>query len=706
MISRCIAVAACCAVLLLQSAGATAADGPGPGLRAGAASVEASPDRFPVIVNGGFLAARADRVRDPVRVKALVLDDGSTRLAIVVVDTCMMPRELIDRAKSIAHERTKIAVDRMLVSATHTHSAPSVMGALGTPADAAYAASLPARIAEAIEQAEANLEPARAGWAAVDDAEHTHCRRWIRRPDRMLADPFGVKSVRANMHPGYQDPGAIVPAGPVDPALTVLAVQSRSGRPIAVLANYSMHYYGAQPVSADYYGRFASALARRIGAGVGTAGEKTPDLAPAPGEKAPPPFVAMMSQGTSGDQMWMDYGRPKKDPGLDAYADAVAASAERAYRKVEYREDVPLAMAESTLVLGRRLPEDARLAWAREVVARMKGREEPRTLAEVYAREAIYLHDEPRRELKLQAIRVGELAVAAIPDEVYAITGLKLKARSPLPLTMNIELANGSEGYIPTPEQHALGGYTTWPARTAGLEVQAEPRIVDAVLKLLESVAGRPSRPMPVATSTPYSEAVMASKPVAYWRLDEIEGTVASNLAGRGRDASYLGGHALYLPGSPAPGDGRTGNRAVYLAGGRLKTPLDRLPAESTVEFWFRDGVPDAPGSAMKELAALGAEGLDPSAWHHVALALDGHRCRVFVDGRIASSPADGSSRALGLVHRFLGTRDTNGSSGFGSGSGASSSSGFEGLLDEVAVYDRALTVDEVAAHLRAAKAR
>ena len=51
---------------------------------------------------------------------------------------------------------------------------------------------------------------------------------------------------------------------------------------------------------------------------------------------------------------------------------------------------------------------------------------------------------------------------------------------------MNIELANGSEGYIPPPEQHALGGYTTWPARTAGLEVQAEPKIVETVLWLFE----------------------------------------------------------------------------------------------------------------------------------------------------------------------------------------------------------------------------
>ena len=76
----------------------------------------------------------------------------------------------------------------------------------------------------------------------------------------------------------------------------------------------------------------------------------------------------------------------------------------------------------------------------------------------------------------------------------FAITGLTLKAYSPLQPTFNIELANGAEGYIPPPEQHKLGGYTTWPARTAGLEVQAEPRIVEALLQLLEKVAARPRR--------------------------------------------------------------------------------------------------------------------------------------------------------------------------------------------------------------------
>ncbi len=90
---------------------------------------------------------------DPVQARALALDDGKTRIVIVLVDSCMMPRELLDKAKLQASEKTGIPTDRMLISATHTHSAPSAMGALGSPPDEDYVAYLPGRIAEAIERA-------------------------------------------------------------------------------------------------------------------------------------------------------------------------------------------------------------------------------------------------------------------------------------------------------------------------------------------------------------------------------------------------------------------------------------------------------------------------------------------------------------------------------------------------------------------------
>src|SRR4051794_36992554 len=90
--------------------------------RAGTFAVDITPTKFPVIVNGGFLERVASEAQDRLYARAIVMENGAVRMAVVVVDSCMLPRELLDRAKAMAAEATRIPTDRMLVSATHTHS--------------------------------------------------------------------------------------------------------------------------------------------------------------------------------------------------------------------------------------------------------------------------------------------------------------------------------------------------------------------------------------------------------------------------------------------------------------------------------------------------------------------------------------------------------------------------------------------------------
>ena len=79
-------------------------------LSAGAAVVDISPTQMPVIVNGGMLTKKADQINTTINARALVLDDGADRIAIVVVDSCMVPRELLDNAKNMAAKQTKICL--------------------------------------------------------------------------------------------------------------------------------------------------------------------------------------------------------------------------------------------------------------------------------------------------------------------------------------------------------------------------------------------------------------------------------------------------------------------------------------------------------------------------------------------------------------------------------------------------------------------
>jgi putative membrane-bound dehydrogenase-like protein len=691
-----------------------------PIFRAGAFAIDITPTNYPVIVNAMFFERTATNAHDRLHARCLVLDDGTNRIAIAVVDTCMMPRDLIDEAKERASEATGIPTDRMLISATHTHSAPSAMGCLGSRADTNYARFLPGRIAEGIARAAKNLAPARVGWAVAQDYEHTHCRRWIRRPDRIEVDPFGERTVRANMHPGHESKDAIGPAGPVDPDLSVFSIQTPDGRPVALLANYSMHYYESPLLSADYYGVFAEKIAKLLGVDNGSG-----------------PFVVIMSQGTSGDLAWMDYSKPRKHIGLDAYAAEVAQVAYRAYTNIQYHDSAPLVMREKKLTLGFRLCDEKRLEWAKQVVASM-GDRLPRTLPEVYAKEQLYLRQRPTAELKLQALRIGDLGITAIPNEVFALTGLKIKAQSPLVPTFNIELANGAEGYVPPPEQHKLGGYTTWAARTAGLVPEAEPQIVETVLSLLEEVASLPRRKLS-DVSTTYSRLLLDAQPVAYWRGPEFSGPLALDSTARHHHARYEDGvvfrldgpnHAGVLPTLDTP-HGSDNNPCPHFAGGRLAATLTNLPLGYSVEFWFWNGLPndaravtgyffsrgadgdsdangdhlgiagthDTPGLLLfyngnqRRQTLVGHTRLDVKTWHHVVLVRDALRVTAYLDGNPKPE--------------FIGTADITFPTGPASlffGGRSDNFANFEGKLDEIAVFDRPLSAQEATAHYKAAR--
>lgn len=634
---------------------------------AGAAKADVSPRNLPAIANCFMLERTVGNVTRPLFARAIVLSDGQMKIAIAVVDSCMMPRELLDKAKDIVNRQTGIPVNRILISATHTHSAPAAMPCLGSDAQQDYAAALPSMIAGAIQAANRNLEPAEAGWAVEDDWEHTHCRRWIYYAGKMLTDPFGQRSVRANMHPGYQNPDAIAESGPVDPALSVLSIRGTAGKPLALLANYSQHYFGDAPFSPDYYGLFADKITEQTGA------------------------IAIMSQGTSGDQMWMDYGKPKSSITLEQYASEVSATALRAYQRIRYERTIPLAMAETRLRLGRRLPDAARLAWARSLVKEMNGRK-PKNQPEVYAREQLFLVNEPERDIILQAIRIGGLNIHAIPNEVFAITGLKLKLQSPFETVMNIELANGAEGYIPPPEQHRLGGYTTWPARSAGLTVEAEPRITEALLRMSEELAGKPKR-MYHEPRGEYVREILQSKPSAYWRFSEFGGPKAFDLIAN-KEAAYEGGIAFFLPGpSSLAFSGTALNRAVHLAGGRIAVPAGDLRGDSSVELWFWSALHGDLFSfgnlqvAIREdgrLRAGSLTGQNPVAfkkWHHLVLVRRGPRVQLYLDGGAETSgpvpPPQSSQIVIG---------------------------GLEGKVDELALYRRALTAVEVSNHFTTAR--
>ena len=452
-----------------------------PGLRAGAAITDITPQEWPVPVIGNFDYRPATQAHDPLSARALVLDDGSTTLAIVVVDSCYIRRAALDDAKQRASARTGIPTERMLISATHTHSAPPSSPEIAPrrwnlPADVEarnvrYSELLREGIAEAIAAAHAALQPARLGRASASVPEELNNRRWFMTEGTIPPDPFGGTTDKVKMNPPRNSPDLIEPAGPTDPEVAMLTVESADGKPLALLAAYSLHYVGGVrrgDVSADYFAEFARRVTDELGAGND--------------------FVAMMANGTSGDVNNIAFTQPRtpREPyeQMRKVGERVAAAAARAWPQAQWIESPTLGMAQRELTLERRKPTPEIYEQSKKWLGVEDDAALPRN-AKAYAQRAIDQQDGPDSvPVILQALRIGDFAIATTPFETFTEIGLEIKEKSPLSRSFMIELANGGEGYLPTPEQHELGGYETW-LGTNRVEKSASRQIVVQLLEML-----------------------------------------------------------------------------------------------------------------------------------------------------------------------------------------------------------------------------
>jgi hypothetical protein len=172
-------------------------------------------------------------------------------------------------------------------------------------------------------------------------------------------------------------------------------------------------------------------------------------------------------------------------------ANDVANIALGVYKNMEFHDWVPLKCAQKEISLDVRFPKPEEVEQAKAQLAkaeRRNGQLIPWT-SDIYAHETVLLSQSPRQaDLILQTFRIGDLGIAAIPCEVFAEIGLELKKRSPFKSTFTIELANGYNGYLPTPAQHASGGYETWRARSSYLETEASLKIAATILELFKSL--------------------------------------------------------------------------------------------------------------------------------------------------------------------------------------------------------------------------
>ena len=129
------------------------------------------PDGDYVLVGNFGTPPPAKYVHDELCARCFVLDDGTTRIALVVSDNIYISREVLDDAKRQVTEATGLPADRMLMSCTHTHS--SVSARWSNPLRPGkefteYQRFVAHRIADGVRCAIHNLQPARIAWGTAD----------------------------------------------------------------------------------------------------------------------------------------------------------------------------------------------------------------------------------------------------------------------------------------------------------------------------------------------------------------------------------------------------------------------------------------------------------------------------------------------------------------------------------------------------------
>jgi neutral ceramidase len=448
--------------------------------RAGAAASNITPALGGDII-GGFLPIPSKHIHDELHARCLVLDDGRTRLAIVVCDLLGIDRWVSDEARRQIAQRASIPGENVLICATHTHSATSAIGAdhfkHDQPSDE-YQQFVARRIADGVVCAANNLRPAELAFVGVEVPEHVFNRRWFMRPGTIPASPFADSSafpgdlVKMNPEPG--SPNLLDPAGPIDPVASVLSVRGLDGRPISVFAAYSLHYVGGVGnghISADYFAVFCDEVAHLLDA-----------------QRLDPPFVAMLANGTSGDINNINFRQPR--PAQEPYAQMRAVATDLAKRvqaavaDASYSAEITLDARYRELPVGCRRPNEEQVAWAKKTLAERPPTPGKADLSAIYAERTLRMSEYPATlPMPLQVLRIGPVCIGTMPNEVFCEIGLEFKRRSPFADSFMVSLAHGYYGYLPTPRQHEFGGYETWMG-TNRLEKQASEKMLAALLEM------------------------------------------------------------------------------------------------------------------------------------------------------------------------------------------------------------------------------
>jgi hypothetical protein len=450
-----------------------------PTMRAGTAAVDITPP--PGISLAGYYHERgADGVLDPLLCKALVIETGEERAALVALDLIWVTRPVTDAARAEIEKNTGIPGGRVMICGTHAHTGPELAhqalrhATQGEPPSLVkdYTARLPGWIAEAVRRAFQARQPAQVSAVKSRCDDLTFNRRYFMR-DGTVA-----------WNPGKLNPNVMLPAGPADAEVGVLLFEMPGARgpaqSLATLVHFAMHpdTTGGNKFSADWPGALSRVLAGYHGSN----------------------HLTLVLNGACGNLNHLDvhWRWPQSTP-IEQHriGTILGATVFQSYKRLQPLPGGGLQAASEWVELPAATVTPEEVEEARKFLAQTKDDRGANFMKTVRAYRALDLAAQAGKpyRVEVQVIALGrEVAWVSLPGEVFTELGLAMKKRSPFPYTLPVYLANETVGYIPDRRSFAEGAYEPESARVAP---GAGEQLVEAAVKLLErlyqSAASKPA---------------------------------------------------------------------------------------------------------------------------------------------------------------------------------------------------------------------
>ena len=402
-------------------------------MRCGAARADITPD--PPVLMGGYIGrtSPAEGVHDPLFARAMVLEDGATRVAIVGADLLTADRGLVARVRASIQQDVGIPPSHCLVAFSHTHSGPLVSSRSESDLDPGYVQRVEETLVDVVRRAASDLRPARVGAGQIK--LYLGLNRRERQPDGSIA--LGKN-----------------PTGYASPYCRILVAIEESHGPMAIFFTYGAHPVVLGPENLEISGDYAGHAERMVEENFGGHA------------------VALFALGFAGD---VNVACQKRDfDEVETIGTALARAVIEELKEMETSAEATLSATSTIVPLPAEPPpsptEAERLLYTeRERLADLLGRGEDRTEVEHHRRMVEWASrlvelsrwsdTDPTIDLEVQTMRVGGAAIAALSAEVFAEFEKKALPLSPLQPTFFVSNANGNIGYLPTAEAMAEGGY-------------------------------------------------------------------------------------------------------------------------------------------------------------------------------------------------------------------------------------------------------